>query len=211
MDLKRCGGKAEGNGKVPIVKHTLNKDGSIIRKPGEAEFTREDSKKLMKIADKMEKNMRITEDICDGDADVHAGLKDITCWCIEEMTQKGETALVFLPGVHEIVAMQEVLVDWKSPSGKSLNVMSLHRLIPIYDQKLAARDADSDKVNVILATNVAESSVTFGNNLTLIIDYCLQKRSKYSYERRVDTLGTGWASQAACTQRAGRTGRTCAG
>ncbi len=165
--------------------------------------------KMKKVKDKF---MKQFFDTPDESADVNAGLKPLLSWCIEKMACQGDTILVFLPGVQEITGIQEFLLDWQSQfRDTTYNIIPLHRQIPLYEQKLASRDAGEKSINIILATNVAESSITFGSKLSLVIDFCLQKRNTYSYERGVTTLGTGWASQAALKQRAGRTGRTCEG
>ena len=66
------------------------------------------------------------------------------------------------------------------------------------------------RCKVIVATNIAESSITiFG--VKYIIDYCLTKEIHYDSKSRLENLKLIWASHASCNQRAGRTGRVCDG
>lgn len=65
--------------------------------------------------------------------------------------------------------------------------------------------------NIILATNIAESSITVPN-VGLVIDFCLQKSLSYLDQTNSGTsLLLEWAPKSSCEQRAGRTGRTITG
>ena len=63
---------------------------------------------------------------------------------------------------------------------------------------------------VFLATSIAESSVTIPN-LAVVIDLARANRVFWDAERRTSFARLEWASQDACEQRRGRTGRTCTG
>jgi hypothetical protein len=63
---------------------------------------------------------------------------------------------------------------------------------------------------VFLATSIAESSVTIPN-LAVVIDLARANRVFWDAERRTSFARLEWASQDACEQRRGRTGRTCVG
>ncbi len=67
-----------------------------------------------------------------------------------------------------------------------------------------------DKLKIIIATNIAESSITvFG--VKYVIDFCLSKEINFNQKSRMENLELVWASKASCQQRAGRTGRVCNG
>lgn len=67
-----------------------------------------------------------------------------------------------------------------------------------------------NEVKIILATNIAESSVTVPD-VKVIIDFCLTRTMEVEEETGFSMLCLKWASKNSCAQRAGRTGRTCDG
>lgn len=69
---------------------------------------------------------------------------------------------------------------------------------------------DSPKIKLVIATNVAESSLTI-ENIQYVIDSGLELRSRYDNINRIDILEKTYISHAQAKQRMGRTGRTGAG
>lgn len=67
-----------------------------------------------------------------------------------------------------------------------------------------------NKRKVIIATNVAESSITIPD-CVYVIDFCLTKEMKYNTRTSTEKLELCWASQASCRQRMGRVGRVADG
>ena len=63
---------------------------------------------------------------------------------------------------------------------------------------------------VFVATNIAESSVTI-RDVGVVIDACRALRVGWDDARARHVPKTVWCSRSAADQRAGRTGRTCAG
>jgi HrpA-like RNA helicase len=63
---------------------------------------------------------------------------------------------------------------------------------------------------VILASNIAESSLTIPG-VSTVIDYCRCNQIHWDVGRAVSNAKTVWASKSQCDQRCGRTGRTCQG
>ncbi|HKL77619.1 MAG TPA: helicase-related protein, partial [Gammaproteobacteria bacterium] len=104
--------------------------------------------------------------------------------------------LVFLPGRGEIRAAEEAL------SGLDTEVIPLHAGTDTRVQDRALRTADHRRV--ILATNVAETSLTLPG-VRVVIDSGLERRTHHRGGRTV--LGLQAISQAAADQRAGRAGR----
>jgi ATP-dependent helicase HrpB len=111
--------------------------------------------------------------------------------------------LVFLPGAEEIrraSARLEPLAerhDWL--------VLPLHGSLPAEDQDRALRPSERRKV--ILATNIAETSLTI-DGVTTVIDSGLARFASFDPVRGLDRLELGRISRASATQRAGRAGRT---
>jgi ATP-dependent helicase HrpB len=115
-------------------------------------------------------------------------------------------ALVFLPGAAEIrSAMGECGALARRAE---LLMLPLHGSLPPKEQDRALAPASQRKL--ILATNVAESSVTV-EGVTAVIDSGLARIASYSPWNGLPTLHIGRVSKASAKQRAGRAGRTAPG
>ena len=111
--------------------------------------------------------------------------------------------LVFLPGAGEIRRCTEDLDDVARTF--DLAVLPLHGDLPVEEQDLAVRPSTRRKV--ILATNVAETSVTI-DGVTCVIDSGLARIARHSPWSGIPSLEIEPVSRASCAQRAGRAGRT---
>jgi ATP-dependent helicase HrpB len=111
--------------------------------------------------------------------------------------------LVFLPGAGEIRKAKAALEPLASEA--QLLLLPLHGDLPIAEQARAVEPAKQRKV--VLATNVAESSVTV-DGVTVVIDSGLARVAGYSPWSGLPTLALEPVSRASTTQRAGRAGRT---
>jgi ATP-dependent helicase HrpB len=114
-------------------------------------------------------------------------------------------ALVFLPGSGEIRRCTEDLADVAAVH--KLDVVALYGDMPAEDQDRAVRPATSGRRKVILATNVAETSVTI-DGVTCVIDSGLARIARHSPWSGLGELRVEPVSRASCAQRAGRAGRT---
>jgi ATP-dependent helicase HrpB len=117
----------------------------------------------------------------------------------------GDT-LVFLPGAVEIRRAMRACDDVARRAGVS--VLPLHGSLPLKEQDRALSPASQPKL--ILATNVAESSITV-EGVTAVIDSGLARFAAYSPWSGLPTLHVGRVSRASAKQRAGRAGRTAPG
>lgn len=113
--------------------------------------------------------------------------------------------LCFLPGVGEINALQSELEGSK---GDSWEILPLHGSLSLRDQAKIMQDTGNQKV--ILATNIAESSLTVPG-VKMVIDSGLEKVARWNPALDVQSIEMELCSQASCTQRTGRAGRTSAG
>jgi ATP-dependent helicase HrpB len=111
--------------------------------------------------------------------------------------------LVFLPGAAEIRRCQEDLAEVAAIF--DLAVLPLYGDLPVEDQDRAVRPGPKRKV--ILATNVAETSVTI-DGVVCVIDSGLARIARHSPWTGLPSLQVEPVSRASCTQRAGRAGRT---
>lgn len=107
--------------------------------------------------------------------------------------------LVFLPGVGEIDRAAQALAG-----DQSLAVLPLYGDLPAERQDEVLRPLDRRKV--VLATNVAETSVTV-EGVTAVVDSGLVRRMRYDPSTGLDRLELGKISRASADQRAGRAGR----
>ncbi|MCB1054056.1 MAG: ATP-dependent RNA helicase, partial [Acidobacteria bacterium] len=114
----------------------------------------------------------------------------------------GGDLLAFLPGVGEIRRTQELLTEWAAREGVLL--MPLYGDLDAESQDAALRPQGQPRV--VLATNVAESSVTV-DGIVGVIDSGWARVLRYDPGRGLDRLELARISQASADQRAGRAGR----
>ncbi|MGH7214967.1 MAG: ATP-dependent helicase HrpB, partial [Tepidisphaeraceae bacterium] len=114
--------------------------------------------------------------------------------------------LAFLPGVDEIRRTIHALEPLAQR--EDLLLLPLHSSLPPHEQLLALRPARRRKV--ILATNIAETSLTI-DGVRTVVDSGLARVAGYDPQRGMDRLELKHISQASATQRAGRAGRTAPG
>jgi ATP-dependent helicase HrpB len=120
---------------------------------------------------------------------------------LDEPTTKD--ILVFLPGIADIRRSESALL--RLAQSHSLIIAPLHGELDRREQDLAVRP--SAKRKVILATNVAETSLTI-EGVNVVIDSGLHRSASYSFWSGVPSLKTRATSKASAIQRAGRAGRT---
>ncbi|HEY9898216.1 MAG TPA: ATP-dependent helicase HrpB [Pantanalinema sp.] len=113
------------------------------------------------------------------------------------------SVLVFMPGVREIRRTAEALEPVCRSAG--YRVLELSGAESPEAQQRALR-APADEPCVIVATNIAETSLTIPG-VTAVIDSGQSRQAAYDHERDLDTLHLGWISRHSATQRAGRAGR----
>ncbi|HEY2918817.1 MAG TPA: ATP-dependent helicase HrpB [Candidatus Binatia bacterium] len=114
-------------------------------------------------------------------------------------------ALIFMPGTYEITRTVQAARDRLGPE---FVVFPLHGELPPIDQDAAV--AGYDRRKIVVATNVAETSLTI-DGVRLVIDSGLARIPRYDPYRGINTLLVERISRAAADQRAGRAGRTAPG
>lgn len=110
--------------------------------------------------------------------------------------------LVFLPGTREIDRAAEAL----AAVGATCAIHRLHGQIDPAAQRLAVRPDAEGRRKIILATNIAETSLTI-DGVRIVIDSGLARRARFDASAGVTRLVTERASLSAATQRAGRAAR----
>ncbi|MFA6434566.1 MAG: ATP-dependent helicase HrpB [Elusimicrobiales bacterium] len=115
----------------------------------------------------------------------------------------GGHALVFMPGAFEIGRTCAALAG--TPSLDGFFVMPLHGELPPREQDAAL--AASERRKIIVATNIAETSLTI-EGVTAVIDSGLARIARFDGARGINTLFTENIAAPSAVQRAGRAGRT---
>ena len=115
--------------------------------------------------------------------------------------------LVFLPGAGEIRRVQSQLA---ALAGTHLQLLPLYGELGADEQDKALNESPRGVRRVVLATNIAETSVTIPG-VTAVIDSGLARRSRFDPVTGMSRLEVTRISRAAADQRAGRAGRTAPG
>ncbi len=116
----------------------------------------------------------------------------------------GGDVLVFLPGFREIRQARDELVRMRPHLGPDIAI--LHGRLPPEEQRglLAAPPGPSHRI--ILATNVAETSLTIPG-VRAVVDSGLERRVRFHPRTGMDHWETVEISAASAVQRQGRAGR----
>ena len=115
--------------------------------------------------------------------------------------QKGDI-LAFLPGVGEI----ERTCDRLAARLPEALVLPLHGRVRPADQRAAIRRDPDGRRRIVLATAIAETSLTL-DGVSVVVDAGLSRRAEFDRAAGTTHLVTHRASQAAAAQRAGRAAR----
>lgn len=110
--------------------------------------------------------------------------------------------LAFLPGVGEIERTRERLAQ-RLPE---VPILPLHGQVEPGAQRAAIRRDPQGRRRIVLATSIAETSVTL-DGVSVVVDSGLARRAEFDLAAGVTHLVTRRASQAAAAQRAGRAAR----
>ena len=114
--------------------------------------------------------------------------------------------LAFLPGVGEIRRTRELLAG--RAETRDVALVELYGDMPLDKQRAVLRPGGGRKV--VLATNVAETSLTLPN-VTAVVDSGLARSMRFDPHVGLNRLELGAISKASAEQRAGRAGRTAPG
>jgi len=125
----------------------------------------------------------------------------------EAVAKENGSLLVFLPGVGEI---KKVLSSLSNSLPEETGVFPLYGNLPGEDQERAIEPAERGKRKIVLATSIAESSLTI-KGIRVVIDSGLVRSPRFNPRTGMDSLETGLLSMASADQRSGRAGRLEAG
>ena len=117
------------------------------------------------------------------------------------------SALVFLPGQGEIIRVAERLAS-RVPA--NTDIAPLYGQLTTAEQDRAIRPAEPGRRKIVLATSIAETSLTI-DGVRIVIDAGLRRIPAYEPATGLSTLETRKVSRASADQRRGRAGRTAPG
>ncbi|XP_064130682.1 ATP-dependent RNA helicase DHX30 isoform X4 [Loxodonta africana] len=118
--------------------------------------------------------------------------------------------LCFLPGWQEIKGVQQRLQEALGVHESKYLILPVHSNIPMMDQKAIFQQPPLGVRKIVLATNIAETSITI-NDIVHVVDSGLHKEERYDLKTKVSCLETVWVSRANVIQRRGRAGRCQSG
>lgn len=124
---------------------------------------------------------------------------------LQALADEPGSLLVFLPGQAEIRRVAEQLGE--ALAGRSdVRVCPLHGELELSAQRAAIEPAPAGLRKVVLATNIAETSLTI-DGVRVVVDAGLARVPRFDPGSGMTRLDTGRISRASATQRAGRAGR----
>jgi ATP-dependent helicase HrpB len=124
--------------------------------------------------------------------------------------QKGN-CLVFLPGVKEINQLcSQINHYFKTENINHIFVATLHGSLNKQEQDQAISAPPTNMQKIVLATNIAETSLTI-EGINCVIDSGLERVAEYSPSSGMNRLKTQFISRDSAEQRSGRAGRLSAG
>jgi ATP-dependent RNA helicase HrpB len=124
------------------------------------------------------------------------------------LTQHPGDVLMFLPGQREIARVDAALAA--SDVARQVDVLQLHGELPVEQQSRVLQPDPDGHRRIVLATNVAESSVTLPG-VRVVIDSGLAREPRYDPNSGFARLDVVNIAQASADQRAGRAGRVAEG
>jgi ATP-dependent helicase HrpB len=114
------------------------------------------------------------------------------------------SALVFLPGVGEIRRVAAELAP--DTLARDTSVVALYGDMPLEQQDAAIRPAPKGQRKIVLATSIAETSLTI-EGIRIVVDSGLSRVPRFDPNTGMGRLETVKSSRASAAQRAGRAGR----
>ncbi|MEQ4922854.1 ATP-dependent helicase HrpB [Proteus hauseri] len=133
--------------------------------------------------------------------------QEVATMALRLLAQESGSMLIFLPGSAEIVRTAEML---KEKVDSNVLIFPLYGALSLAQQQQAIEPAEKGYRKIVLATNIAETSLTI-EGIRLVLDSGIEKRAQFDLKNGVTSLLRQRISQSSQIQRAGRAGRLEAG
>ncbi len=124
---------------------------------------------------------------------------------LQALDRHSGSQLVFLPGQREIRRVEEQLQE-RLEQNPDVLLTPLYGNLALQEQQRAISPAEPGQRKVVLATSIAETSLTI-EGIEVVIDAGLSRQARFDPASGMTRLLTTRVSAAAATQRAGRAGR----
>lgn len=115
--------------------------------------------------------------------------------------------LLFVAGIKEIKQCQSLLTSYLS---EDVLIAPLYGALSLAEQQLAITNKTAKKRKIVIATNIAETSLTI-EGISIVVDSGFERSMNYQAQAGIAKLQTQRISEASAIQRAGRAGRLSAG
>ncbi|XP_038072636.1 putative ATP-dependent RNA helicase DHX57 [Patiria miniata] len=141
-------------------------------------------------------------------------IEELVSWIVfgDHEYPKDGAILIFLPGLAEILSCYEQLQS--SLGGprakKQFKLVPLHSSLSSEEQNSAFLKPKEGVTKIVIATNIAETSITI-DDIVYVIDAGKMKEKRYDSSKGMESLETTWVSRANALQRRGRAGRVTEG
>ena len=138
---------------------------------------------------------------------------EVICGIIDQyhkQAPRSNAVLVFLPGWAAIDKTMNMLRQKYPQAARELSILPLHSSLTTSEQQRVFVPAPKNFRKVVLATNIAETSITI-DDIVLVIDSCLHKGTSYDSAGNTSSLTSQLIAKANGRQRRGRAGRVAAG
>jgi ATP-dependent RNA helicase DHX57 len=125
--------------------------------------------------------------------------------CLNQAEPLGGSILVFLPGFAEITALYDELLGHAAVKQHRdlFWLVPLHSSLNSQDQNKVFERAPDGSIKIVLATNIAETSITI-DDCVCVIDTGRMKELRYDASKHITALEDTWVSRANAMQRRGR-------
>ena len=133
----------------------------------------------------------------------YAPAQPIASATIELLARRPGDVLCFLPGAFEI---RRAIAELQPAVERGVDIVALHGTLDAAEQDAALGHSAPGRRKVVVATNIAETSVTVPG-VTAVVDSGLHKVARYDAGRGIDSLVTERIPLDAADQRAGRAAR----
>uniref|UniRef100_UPI00269DC746 ATP-dependent helicase HrpB n=1 Tax=Oceanisphaera avium TaxID=1903694 RepID=UPI00269DC746 len=125
---------------------------------------------------------------------------------VAALEEHSGSVLAFLPGEREIADTLRWLQHHGLAARDEVELRPLYGRLSLAEQRRAISACAAGRRKVVLATNVAETSLTI-EGISIVVDSGLERRAEYEPQSDISRLTTRFISQGSATQRAGRAGR----
>ena len=125
-------------------------------------------------------------------------MEDASLLVVNLIRAKMTGILVFLPGLEEIYQFTDIIKKrLTSLKYQNIQIIQLHSSLAFENTRKALNYTGKIQ-RIIIASNIAESSITIGD-LKCVIDFCLTKEYFFKKDFTISKLKLNWTSKASST------------